>query len=175
MTSLAFFGSAIWYKSTELNKMQRIQLYKIVILSIVSLTDSMDQKRWNLSFKHYLGNSFQLLRLKKYSENKESGVSRKVLCLFSKNFQMADDSDGSNNTGKIVLSVSKKRLCSVSKSLYTLIIYKYDSVCVCEMCMIKLIPMAFGPSFYIAKMVFSFTDFSFRDMIHLSNQNRKCI
>lgn len=86
--------------------MQKIQLYRITLLPIVTITKSMDHKRSNLSLKHYLGNLFQLLSLKEYSKNKEVRCVKKTF--FSKNFLIMVDSDGSNNTGEVVLSVSKK-------------------------------------------------------------------
>lgn len=66
--------------------MQRIQLYKIAILPIISITNSMDHKRLNLSFKHYHDIHFNYYGLKEYTENKESRYVEKSLSFFPYTF-----------------------------------------------------------------------------------------
>lgn len=76
----------------------------------------MDHKRLNLSFKHYHEIHFNCNGWRNALKTKNQGVSRKALPFSPINFQMTDDSDESNNAGKVVLFVSKKWLCSGSQN-----------------------------------------------------------
>lgn len=60
--------------------------------------------------------------LKEYTENKESKCVKKSP-FSSKNFQMTGNSDGSNNTGKAVLSVRNNFTLGLKIPLYLNYIY----------------------------------------------------